>query len=128
MMTVATWRSSSLELLRKSNPPGLYGRMFPACCHRAEDGTLAPSSEGWLNAGMGAPTEFLTLSTSQSPSAAVESSLSDILETGDVPQRYFLSAIACQGILGRAKKRGKTLPPVLAAALEAAAGVPTPTG
>ena len=89
---------------------------------------MAPSSEGWLNAGMGAPTEFLTLSTSESPSAAVESSLSDILETGDVPQRYFLSAIACRGILGRAKKRGKTLPAALAAALEAAAGVPTPTG
>jgi len=34
-------------------------------------------------------------------------SLSDILETGDLPQRFFLSAKACAGILRRAEKRGK---------------------
>jgi site-specific DNA-cytosine methylase len=33
--------------------------------------------------------ECLTLSTSEWPSDAVACSLSDILETGDVPQRYF---------------------------------------
>lgn len=49
-------------------------------------------------------------------------SLSDVLETGDVPQRYFLSAKACRGILRRAEKRGKTLPLLLARALEAVAG------
>jgi len=48
-------------------------------------------------------------------------SLSDILETGDVPQRYYLSAKACAGILRRAEKRGKTLPPQLARALQAVA-------
>jgi hypothetical protein len=46
--------------------------------------------------------------------------LSDILETGDVPQRYFLSATACKGILRRAAKRGKELPEPLMRALEAA--------
>jgi hypothetical protein len=46
---------------------------------------------------MGSPTEFLTLNTSEWPSDAAVCSLSDILETGDVPQRYFLSAKACQG-------------------------------
>jgi hypothetical protein len=46
--------------------------------------------------------------------------LSDILETGDVPQRFFLSATACRGILRRAEKRGKTLPAALATALHAA--------
>jgi hypothetical protein len=48
-------------------------------------------------------------------------SLSDILETGDVPQRYFLSAKACMGILRRAEKRGKELPPQLARALQVVA-------
>jgi hypothetical protein len=48
-------------------------------------------------------------------------SLSDILETGDVPQRYYLTAKACRGILRRAEKRGKSLPPSLAAALLAVA-------
>jgi len=48
-------------------------------------------------------------------------SLSDVLEDGPVPPRYFLTAKACQGILRRAAKRGKTLPPHLAHALEAVA-------
>jgi DNA (cytosine-5)-methyltransferase 1 len=43
------------------------------------------------------------------------------LETGPIPPRFFLSSKACQGILRRAEKRGKTLPPQLAHALRAAA-------
>jgi site-specific DNA-cytosine methylase len=41
----------------------------------------------------------------------------DTLETGDLPQRFFLSAKACAGILRRAEKRGKTLPSALQQAL-----------
>jgi hypothetical protein len=43
------------------------------------------------------------------------------LETGDVPRRFFLTAKACQGILRRAEKRGKELPPALLQALQAVA-------
>ena len=68
---------------------------------------------------MGSPTEYLTLSISDWPSAASVSSLSDILETGDVPQRFFLSQKACAGILRRAGARGKVLPQALNAALQA---------
>jgi len=57
-----------------------------------------------------------------SPSGGGVCGLSAILETGDVPQRYYLSERACRGILRRAAKRGKTLPQELAAALEAQAG------
>jgi hypothetical protein len=66
---------------------------------------------------MGSPTEFWTLNTSEWPSDAAVCSLSDTLETGDVPQRFYLSAKACQGILRRAEKRGKKLPPLLHQAL-----------
>ena len=52
-------------------------------------------------------------------------SLSDILETGRVPEKYFLSQRACSGILRRAEKRGKALPDALKEALESVAG-PTP--
>jgi hypothetical protein len=45
--------------------------------------------------------------------------LSHVLETSDVPQRFFLSPKACAGILRRAAKRGKTLPAMLATALQA---------
>jgi hypothetical protein len=41
------------------------------------------------------------------------------LETGELPQRFFLSATACKGILRRAEKRGKQLPPALFQALQA---------
>jgi hypothetical protein len=51
-------------------------------------------------------------------SGAVACSLSDILETGDVPQRFYLSATACRGILRRADKRGRELPAMLHAALK----------
>lgn len=79
---------------------------------------------------MGSPTECLTLSTSEwtgldglSLNDAGVCSLSDILETGAVPQRYFLSARACAGILRRAAKRGQVLPSALSQALaQVAAG------
>lgn len=48
------------------------------------------------------------------------SSLADVLETSVAP-KYYLSPRACQGILRRAAKRGKELPPALQAALEAVA-------
>ena len=50
------------------------------------------------------------------PSEERESLLSQILEDNP-PRKYSLSARACQGILRRAKSRGKVLPPELEAAL-----------
>lgn len=47
--------------------------------------------------------------------------LSSVLETGPIPERFFLSAKACAGILRRAEKRGKVLPEVLKQALREAA-------
>ena len=58
---------------------------------------------------------------SESRSGAVACSLSSILETGPIPQRFFLSKKACAGILRRAEKRGKELPAQLREALEAVA-------
>jgi hypothetical protein len=52
---------------------------------------------------------------------AVVSSLSEILETGEVDPHYFLSHTACRGILRRAEKRGRALPEALHAALTGAA-------
>ncbi len=117
MTTAATWRSSFLGLLNEHGPDGWFGKTSPASCRRTEDGTLEPFSGAWSNSGMGSPTECLTLSTSEWPKDAAVCSLSAILETGDVPQRYFLSETACQGILRRAEKRGKELPEALKAAL-----------
>ena len=56
--------------------------------------------------------ECMMRNTGESPNAAVESRLSQILEA--TPQeKYSLSAKACQGILRRAERRGKDLPDLL---------------
>jgi hypothetical protein len=77
---------------------------------------------------MASQQEYWTLNTSEwnhtlvpFPNDDAVCSLSDVLETGDVPRRYYLSAKACAGILRRAEKREKELPPALAAALSAVA-------
>jgi hypothetical protein len=57
------------------------------------------------------------------PSDGDVCSLSDILETGDLPRRFFLTRKACAGILRRAVGRGKVLPPPLQRALRAVAGL-----
>ena len=104
--------------LMQRNPSGLSGKMYPVSCHLTEEKILAPSSGHWQNSGMGSHIGFLTLSTSESPKDAEESLLSDTLETGALPQRFYLSQKACRGILSRAERRGKKLPPMLKEALE----------
>ena len=64
--------------------------------------------------------EYTTRSFGECPREENASRLSQILE--DCPhQKYSLSAKACQGILNRAERRGKQLPPQLEAALRAQA-------
>jgi len=59
----------------------------------------------------------MTLNFGEYPSDARESTLSQTLEV-NVPEKYFLSARACNGILTRAKRRGKELPEMFMEALE----------
>ena len=85
----------------------------------------------WQNSGMGGPTGLSTLNTCEwtsssgpFPTSGGVCSLSDIAMTGELPQRYYLSAKASRGILRRAAKRRKLarLPILLKAALEIVAG------
>ena len=59
----------------------------------------------------------------ESPKGGEESTLSQILED-NVPQKYSLSEIACQGVLRRKEKHGKALPPLLLIALLIHSGLP----
>lgn len=69
-----------------------------------------PETDGlWLG-------DSLMLNIGEFPNAERESLLSWILED-NVPQKYYLSARACQGILVRASRRGKPLPDILRQAL-----------
>ena len=65
--------------------------------------------------------EYTMHSFGESPKEENVSRLSQILEDSP-PQKYSLSARACQGILNRASRRGKELPPELREALERQAG------
>ncbi len=135
MTRVVNSCSPFVPLLHGIGPASCFGRTSPAYCHQTEDGTLVPSSGSWASSGMGSPTEFLTLSLCEWTATGVPShsdgsvcSLSDVLETGEVPQRYFLSAKACAVILRRAELRGRALPEALRLALtQAATTGKTPT-
>ena len=61
--------------------------------------------------------EFSMRSFLEYHNGGVESRLSQILQGGQL-RKYYLSAKACQGILNRAKRRGKELPEMLRIALE----------
>jgi len=133
MTRVATSSLHILPLLQNIAPASWFTKTSPASCHRTAEGILEPCSGEWQNSGMGSPTKFLTLNTSEwnhtlEPSLSDDgvSSLSDILETGDVPQRFYLSAKACAGILRRAESRGKDLPPALFEALTVVATLTMP--
>src|SRR3990167_3079762 len=112
----ADYGSSLQELLTNLSRDGLSLRTSPVFYPLKKDGTLPSSFDGWSSGGMAFAGGFLTLNTSDWPSAAAVCSLSQVLET-DAPRKYYLSARACRGILNRAEKRGKMLPSHLEATL-----------
>ena len=95
-------------------------------CWRMSLGSSVPTaaliSDGfsmrWSNSGMAFRGELWTLDTLESPSDAVECSLSQVLHP-TAPVRFSLSAKAASGIVRRANRRGKVLPAALQTALEA---------
>lgn len=90
-------------------------RKPPVLMCLSADGRHGDSTATWEDDGVWRG-ECLTRNTGESPSTVVASRLSQILE--EAPQeKYFLTARACQGILNRAARRGKDLPPKLKAAL-----------
>lgn len=99
--------------------------MSPESCHFTKAGHSKRYSGGWKNSGIMRRGECLTLNMSEwtvtlvpSPTDGLVSSLSDILVTGDIPLKYYLSPKACAGILRRADNRVKAIPNQLRTALE----------
>lgn len=97
------------------NVPGALtserGAAFGQLLHELADGGVTDSHGACL-----------TLSSSEWPSDAAVSFLSDVLETDSARlAKYSLSPTACLGILRRAEQRGRSLPPELEMALRAQA-------
>ena len=118
---VEIWPENFSELLKSLNQSGLFGRMLPESFRLTEDSPLGNLPVKFKNSGMGSRGGFLTLNTSEFLNDAVESSLSDIAETGVVPQEFYLSRKCCKGILRRMRERKKSAPK-LEAALKKAIG------
>jgi len=100
----AFWQGLPAKVSRW-NHQGESGRTLVVCLvprEQSRGGSLMPNISSWHNAGKGF-------------------SLSQVLETGSIPQRFFLSSTACAGILRRAEKRGKALPHALQQALQTVA-------
>jgi hypothetical protein len=93
--------------LNDYNPSGLSGKTSPVFCRVTQDGILEPFSGCWANSGMGSRTEFLTLNSLEFPNEEEGCSLSDIVEIGNVPQKYFLSEKALAGIVRRLESKNK---------------------
>lgn len=120
-MRVVSWPSSSSDLLSAQRPAGSSGKTSPVLSRPITERPSEASSLRWMSSGTVWRGACSMRSISDSPNDASASFLSDILETGDLPPRYFLSPRACRGILKRASRRGRELPEALKAALEAVA-------
>ena len=120
----------------ENTPNSRSGKMFPELCQVLPDVTLRlcwkrsqkPKFQCLVLGGGQTPewyeAEALTSlgactmpNISEQHSDAGASFLSQILEA-NAPAKYSLSPKACQGILRRAERRGKELPPMLRMALE----------
>jgi len=111
------------------DPAGLFGKTSPGCSVNIGM-SLGTSSPRWSNTGMGSATEFWTLNTSESPRLGVGCLLSRVLENGPggpVHQRFYKTGRAAEGVIRRARKRGRWegLPLSLRTALEHVAGMTT---
>ena len=117
-----------------------YGKMFPGHSVRTKEKTSESCSKRCVRSKTVTP-QYLDLRTGsgipqalswetgipshggcwtqdfgECPSVAEESGLWQILEE-NAPEKYYLSARACAGVLRRAERRGKKLPEILETAL-----------
>lgn len=95
---------------------GSRSRKRPLClCLRADGPRRESYTMSWADGALLG--EFMIRSFGECPSEENGSRLSQILQASG-PEKYYLSAEACRGILTRAARRGKELPEALREALE----------
>ena len=110
-------------------PPTTDMISLPCCGGSPEHSPECPMAGGkpeawWSDPNGGLFGGCLTLNTLEWPNDAVVCSLSQVLES-HVDPKYCLSPRACLGVLRRAERRGRQLPPLLQQALERVAQTTT---
>jgi hypothetical protein len=111
--------SSTLWSLQSMSKPKQSSWRMCQDFYQATKAAISESSSlKWPTQGMATLNgEFLIRNSLEYPNEGVESSLLEVLQT-EVEARYSLSAKACKGILERATRKGKHLPPKLQEKLE----------
>lgn len=109
-------------LQRTSKPLGSSWKTCPAYSRQMKDAISQSLSLHWPTQGLITSSgKCLIRNSSESPSDAVESSLSPLLQT-QVDDRYSLSSNAAAGILERSERKGLRLAEPFRAALLRAVG------
>ena len=109
---------SLCALLEDATQEPLSSKTCMAFSLATEDETSQLYSRRWTNSGMVSRGVCLTAKTSESHSNAAASTLLPCIETGKVPEKYFLSPNAATGILRRVDQMGRNLPPSFRRSLE----------
>ena len=117
---VSSLKSSGLR--KRSNRRGDSLKMSQGSLALGGGEIWPRSLKDFGNAGLWSATQCWTANISESRNAADACSLSAVLQN-QVLSKYFLSPKAAAGILRRATKRGRTLPPALEAALRSLASI-----
>lgn len=125
MTLVANLRDGSLKSLAQYVHTGSSGKTSPMSCELTEGELLLPSSGGWQSSGIAVPGECWTLGTSASPRDAIESSLSDIIESGSFPPPLSLTAPQAEKMAARLRKYSNDQNPLLLALQDYLAGLGT---
>ncbi len=82
--------STLLDSLVKDAPELFYSKTFTVSCIPTKVETSKPLFELWPSSGILSDGVCLTAKTLESPSRVNASTLSGVIETGRVPQKYFL--------------------------------------
>src|SRR5438093_356479 len=106
-----------LDYLRVAAPEFSSSKTFQAFSLRMEEKTSRTLFARWPASGMAWDGVCLTAGTLERPSHVKECTLLEHIETGEVPEKYFLSPNAARGMMRRADRMGRKLFPPLRKAL-----------
>ena len=109
------------NVLNKFSPNGYCGKTYLGYCPVTTGKTTELSSQSLMNSGIVYLGQYWTANGFPYRKGGGACSLSDILEDGNVQQKYYLSPKACKGILRRARARRKKIPQALETALKTVA-------
>lgn len=110
--------TTTQSLLKAAAPLLSSSKTYQVYSLPTMDETSESLFKRWPTSGMVWHGECLIAATSESPSHAKESLLLPLIETQDLPDKYFLSPNAAKGALRRADQMGRSLFPPLRQAME----------